>query len=94
MRKSNEHRWLETRLSAPLVALLVAAVAAVSAVAQVGLLLDAAAPEHSGMGRPAVAVTYAAGEADEALRIVASRGATTAPGAPQSQRLDDCQGTY
>ena len=74
MRNRNGFRWWGSRPSHPLLALLIAAVAAVSAIAQTGLLLDAAAADH---GAKATAVLAASGTAS--LPAELPRTAAAAP---------------
>ncbi len=81
MRHRNEHRRLETRLAQPLAALLIAAVAAAGAIAQVGLWADATPMAYGDEGKTTAGSGRAADNAGEALSAVTTRSAVTAQGA-------------
>ena len=85
MRQRNEHRRLESRLAQPLAALVIALVAAVGAIAQVGLWGDATTLAYGDEGQTAAASRRAADTTGHALSAVTARSAVTAQGARPSQ---------
>ena len=85
MRHRNHHRPLETRLAQPLAALLIAAVAAVGAIAQVGLWADATPMAYGDEGQTTAASGRVAANSGEALSAVTARSAVKPQGARPSQ---------
>jgi hypothetical protein len=85
MRNRNQNRRLETCLAQPLAALLIAVVAAVGAIAQVGLWGDATTVAYVDEVRTTAASARDSGNADESLRAVTGRSAVPARDARQPQ---------
>jgi len=73
MRSRKEMRSLGARFSHPLLALLTAAIAAVGAIAQCGLLIDSAASAQDVPGMTGFAVTVAADQPVAGPRATATR---------------------
>ena len=77
----NQAQGRGARLSHPVLALLIAAVAAVGAISQCGLLLDAASARSSAGGTSVQAASSTPASPAERPRVAAARGAAPSPGA-------------
>jgi hypothetical protein len=85
MRNRNQHRRLETRIAQPLAALLIAVVAAVGAIAQVGLLGDATTVAYADEGHTLAASAGGSSSLGESMRPVATPSAVAARDARKPQ---------